>query len=715
MRLTKLSTYGLKAHNHTLTLDPVQLLIGNNGSGKSEALQAVALLATSEAPGVGRTNDAIMRLALGGSEVGAVLEVRGTFSDRTKASRRWERVPVTKKGEVTNKVTETATLAGPGGQASVEDAGPAIRLRLGAWAESWRPDDLLGLSADKLRRRLIVLLGGIGGAIPAELTAQVPQHDDEDEEEWLTRARGVLADRTALARAEVRRLESLVASHAFEPAADDATVRARLATLRAELGDAQQLADLRRELAAAEALVLATPSEGLALAEAQAARDAAETELARVRAAWDSYDSRRRAAESLLAEASRRVLAVAVEVTRLQRKGATETVDLADVADAEDALARVETEDAAALSHRKAAVAALDAARARVRALSAGSPLAHCPACQADLGAALAEARAVAEGYARAAETSCLDAEAAATASGARVREARAAAERTALGSLAREVLASGWNAAEVEAQARRGLDEVLPPDASLAAAEAAVRETRAAVISAEGRARAEAQAQAAAGQVTALRARIETIPPTRPIAEVEADIQAAEAELVTIGAQLERRAQVEDERGQLVDAGRYLTEAQERETRLAAYERSILDSVRARLEAPLSEAVGAPVTIELTNARGDPTCRIHRGGVDVASISTGERLRFVAALLVVLGRTSSAAWRPVILDGLESIDEENLGPFLASMVAAVREGAIHQFLGAGCMSRVPHVEGVTVLRLDARASSITTSAQAAA
>lgn len=712
MRLTKLSTTGLKAHNHALTLSDVTLLVGANGSGKSEAVQAISLLATGEAPGVGKTNDAIMRLARDGGEVGAALEVRGTFDDRTRAARRWERVAVTKKGEVTNKVTESATLAGPG-QPPSEDAGPAIRLRFGAWSESWRPDDLLGLSADKLRRRLIVLLGGIGGAIPAELTAQVPQHDDEDEEEWLTRARGVLADRTTLARAEVRRIESLVASHGFEPASDKAPVQARLATLRAEVGDAQVLADLRRELADAEALAHATPTEGLALADAQAARDAAEATLTRVRTAWDSYDSRRRAAESLLTEASRRVAAVAAEVRSLQRKGAAELVDLADLADAEDALARVEADDAAALSTRRAAVGRLDAARARVTVLAAGSPIALCPACHADLGAALAEARAVADQYARDAETACLEAEQAATTSGARVREARAALERARLGSLAREAMASGWVAVMAEAWDRFDLDEILPPAESLTAAESAVLETRAAVANAEGRRWLEEQARAAAGQVAALRSRINTIPPTRAIAEVEDEIRRAEAELVAIGAQLERRAQVEDERGQLVDAGRILTEAQERETRLAAYERSILDGVRDRLEAPLSEAVGAPVTIELTNARGDPTCRIHRGGVDVASISTGERLRFVAALLVVLGRTSQAAWRPVILDGLESIDEDNLGPFLAQMVAAQREGAIHQFLGAGCMARVPNVEGVTVIRLGASAPS--TTAQAAA
>jgi hypothetical protein len=186
----------------------------------------------------------------------------------------------------------------------------------------------------------------------------------------------------------------------------------------------------------------------------------------------------------------------------------------------------------------------------------------------------------------------------------------------------------------------------------------------------------------------------------------VHEDIASQERLLVTVGAQAERAAQREVDQGQLADARRWLEGRAALVDALAEHERGVLEVVRARLEEPLTAAVGAPVSIQLTDARGGPTCRIHVGGVDVASISTGERLRFVAALLVVLGRASPAPWRPVIIDGIEAVSREHREAFLARLVAAVEAGDVDQVVCAGCPDVVPEVEGVTVIRLERAAGA---------
>lgn len=667
MRLARLVTRGLKARDHTLSLSPVTLLVGANGSGKSEAIQALHLLARGEVPGLPRTPEGVMRLARG-----PVLSVVGTADDGATMGRTWTRAD--------DGTVSTQIVGAPRGVGRAAAAG-AITATLGAWLETWRPDDLLTQPPATIRRRLLDLLGGSDTRPPADLLAVLPQEGDleGDDDAWREYAHGRLSRDLATARAEVRRLDAAIDAAAFVVRPDVAPVRARLEALRGELAEAEVLADLREQLAEAEAAAQAAgPVPDVAAA--RQARDTAEAQLRSVRGAWEAHR-----------EALGRVESFRRDLVSL---GATETADLTDVhAEEEEAIAARVHADQCQDRLDDAKLAAVKA-EALVGALEVVVP-GCCPACGHDLAVQHRRRLDEAREAARAQDERTGAAQEASRDAVRRLRERLFGVGRARLGDEARVLLARAWAAQEMAGA---------PPDMTLERAAGVVTEARQRLAEVEREEHRRVSAGAAADSARALRQRIAGLS-ARGVAEIEADIRAEEARLVTFGAQLEEAAQLDDLRGQRDSAQAIEATAAARVRALEAYERGVLDAVRARLEAPLTEAVGAPVTIELTDARGGPTCRIHVGGVDVASISTGERLRFTAALLVVLGRESRAAWRPVLLDGVEAVSREHREALLSRLVEAVRRGDIDQVIAAGCPDVVPHVDGVEVIDLGAVAA----------
>lgn len=676
-RLVSLYTDGLKAHDRVLTLTPVTLLVGGNGAGKSEVLTALHLLARGRAPGVEATDDGVMRLASGN----AVL-VRGTFADGAVMSRGWAR-------DEEGKVRRSGTLCGPDGRsalpagASLAQTLGAIGLALDGASDVWTPDALLTMPEARLRARLLALVGGLPEPGP-ELRGLVPAGDaSESPDAWRSRALTYLADRLAKARAASRQAQA--AHVAAVEAADDtlamasiASLQQSLATLRAELADAQALADLRRQLAALPAKGPDVDVEGLraevdAATKVLSAAIGAEDEDPATDDDWTRLD----AAARSLADA---------------RRDTDGTADEADVDLAEADVALAQSADEGARAARDRVVAALAEGRARVALLRQPSPVTHCPDCDCDLTAALATLAAAAEGAVADLELVAAEAEAQAAATGVRLRLAREALRRAEWGNACRVLLAEVWPVVE---RIERGR-------ALARARRAAQAEHQAAVDALTDALRTMREAALAVD----LRSRIEAMPPAREPDAIETEIRAVEGLLATAGAVAELKARAISTEGEAADAARAVEGWVDALTAVRAWEVEALTATRAQLEAPLSASMGAPVAIELVDARGGEACRLTVGGVDVAGLSTGERTRFLGALLVVLAENTSG-WRVVLLDGIETVSLEYRAELLAALVAAHRAGRVDQVLVAGCPDVVPEVEGVIVVRLAARAQEV--------
>lgn len=251
MKLRTITITGLKGHDQSLTFErPAAVLVGENGAGKTEVLQALSLLATGSTAGVGKTGDAIMRLSRGDS-----IEIRATF-DTGAVVRSWTR---DKKGAVKETITGTLLPKGVTGKA----AAGYLAGTLGGWAEAWRPGDLWALSAAKLRARLVSLLAGdIAPAdhVPAGAPTWAQPHEDEDLGAWIARvmdvARREANDATAARKRVATALAEHVAQHGetlgdgtigLDAEQERAEAQAELARLREEYSTARESMRRRAE------------------------------------------------------------------------------------------------------------------------------------------------------------------------------------------------------------------------------------------------------------------------------------------------------------------------------------------------------------------------------------------------------------------------------------------------------------------------------------
>lgn len=132
--------------------------------------------------------------------------------------------------------------------------------------------------------------------------------------------------------------------------------------------------------------------------------------------------------------------------------------------------------------------------------------------------------------------------------------------------------------------------------------------------------------------------------------------------------------------------------------------ERHVVDRVRALLEDPVSERYGRRVEISIQVERQRVTCRLKVDGVDARTLSAGERWRLIADMLVVLASRSGAAWRPIVLDGIEAVSADARPGLMARLLAAQRAGEVDQVIVAGCPDTWTEIEGVDRIWLGAEA-----------
>lgn len=333
MKLRGITITGLKGHDQSLAFErPVSVLIGENGAGKTEVLQALSLLATGSTAGVGKTGDAILRLAREDS-----IEIRATF-DAGTVTRSWTR---DSKGSVKEAITGSLLPKGMTGKA----AAGYLAGTLGGWAEAWRPGDLWTLSAAKLRARLVSLLAGDLAPedhVPAGAPKWAHPHEGEDLGAWMARVMDVARREALDAAAERKRIETALAEHV------------------AQYGE--------------------TLGDGTLGTDAEAERAEAQAELARLR---EEYAAARDAERKRMGREARRA-GLAAELVGLRRvaqqEGAAgvEPVEEIDVSIAAEEQAECDRERAEASAHAKA-----------VWAL-AGSLCPHCGKTAADGDAAKA-------------------------------------------------------------------------------------------------------------------------------------------------------------------------------------------------------------------------------------------------------------------------------------------------------------------------------------
>ena len=149
MKLRTITITGLKGVDQSLTFErPVAVLVGENGAGKTEVLQALSLLATGSTAGVGKTGDAIMRLSRGD-----IIEIRAAF-DAGTVVRSWAR---DKKGAVKESIAGTLLPKGVTGKA----AAGYLAGTLGGWAEAWRPGRFV-VGSERGRRKPAGFVVGSG-------------------------------------------------------------------------------------------------------------------------------------------------------------------------------------------------------------------------------------------------------------------------------------------------------------------------------------------------------------------------------------------------------------------------------------------------------------------------------------------------------------------------------------------------------------------------
>jgi hypothetical protein len=207
-----------------------------------------------------------------------------------------------------------------------------------------------------------------------------------------------------------------------------------------------------------------------------------------------------------------------------------------------------------------------------------------------------------------------------------------------------------------------------------------------------------------AAASVAALEAELAALPVAPPspltVSEAEARVRALEVRLVAAAGRSQAAEARELARLEAQDAEREIARLEALAERIRVSQRAALASVKGEVEARLSALAGAPVAVDLVDAQGREACRLRLGEVDAATLSDGEGVRFVAALVRVLGERSPARYRPLLLDRIESVSAAARPGFLAAIVEAVRAGALDQAWISGCPDTWVDVPGVQVFHV---------------
>ncbi len=699
MRLEELTITGMKRGNATYEMGDVTLFLGPNGSGKSCALQAIYLAAVGWAPGVPRNSDGVMRLA---SSPRGPMSVAGRWSqpgstEKLYVERIWRR---DRKGKVTCEVNQNILVPGAGDTSGVTqvEARRAILGTLGSIPEVWSPDSFLALSTAKMRDRVLRALPHEQQSLDQWVSPNLPENlkpraSETAVDPWIRRALSEIAgDLQELEREHRRRsedreeLEFSARQPNREAVGDAPTLHARLNALRDERdGTAAYLTSQEnlerqeaevvrmREALAEPPLTAAEAREKLkeldldteALAESQAHQAALAAAWAELGAATDGEEINvdAEAAASAVSEALDRVDALSREA-----EVAAEEVDKARRA-------------SSALSTR------LEAASPE------GMVFESCPKCEHDL---VQEASTVRASIGREFAQAVGETEAA----HGRLEGIRDALRRARvdLGECERVQRALRLRA-EVEEIEERGKDL---PDAKILMERAA--EARSAIDKAK---RWEEDKAALGERETDLEiARAEHAAldnPTRDLTAIDEESSAIERKLSDAGALAHVKTALSTCGERLAEIERGIDDLKGHKEDLLGLQSRLLREVRAPLERAIAVATGKRCDLKLIDDRGADTCRIMVDGVDVSTISDGERIRFAPGVAAALLQCEEPQWRFLPVDRLESVSQDVRGGFLRTLETLVTENMVHQVVVCGCPDDVAvdaMSKGVVVHRL---------------
>jgi hypothetical protein len=686
----------LKAADFDYELSAATIFIGENGAGKSAVLDALQLLAYGTPPartGLAQTSDGVMRLARGSElSVSAEVEYDGR---RFTVARSWKRGP---KGDV----KKTVSTGQPAARGGLREAEVQLTGLLGGFVEAFRPGDMLGLSASKLRERLLSILPKDAGlalkdVVPHDCPPWAKPQFDPAPAEWvkwaLEQGRQALeAERTAVSAAE-RMLDAY--SEGWRGAKPLKPLQDALASLRTLYADVAQrdLVGWQHDKACVEVAELDAktgpnaPLLPLALLGRAVVVVVRAAEVARL----DRYVAERaqiegartplvRDLEDLRAEHGDVPLATKADLVGL-------TAEAADLAGEVEALRK----EAFSLEAKQQAL------------LSPLLPV--CPHC----GDSLAEAYLAASNAAylqqaeveEALDTTCDRLQRLRY----RVTQVEAGIERARLEAVLRVYDETLANLDAEEAQTGGPAQSEL--DRAERESSEALERARAADLARRKLDEAQERAHQRALEWDEIDARIQDAASALNWGEADVtvervadEIQRREAELARLGAENARAVQLDAAKDEVADGKAKIEAIKLWLDRFTIIEMDLAAQTRGYLEARLTQAFGEQVAVELEDARGNPACRITVGCVDVAVLSGGELVSFLAALIPVLAAASEATFRPLVIDEVEKVSADRREAFLARAVEAYFSGQVDQVLICGCPDTCPEVDGLRVISL---------------
>lgn len=677
-RMLWIAHRGLKANDAKHTLDDVTLISGENGVGKSTAIDAIGLLVNGWIPGIDKTNDGVMTLARGDS---VSIETGLTLPDGRSAHvvRLWTR---DKKGRVSQRIDNSV-------ERGALDAQKAwLKHMLGALAEAWDPSVFWTLSAAKMRERLLGVLPKnevtIASLIPADCPKWALEHFNEESEPewWVRRAIEIAKEKLSKYQATARETEVEIASNAggWKGVQPIEPIKEKLKSHRSELLDlrtrdltepalmkarAAQKAYLSASEISAPNMVMVRLVHGLTMAAVtwcRAERNKIESDLA--------------GAEKARSEALRRLKDIPAD-TKPQTQ------------DEYEALLK-EWEDTDRDARRSADnVRRLEGELVRLQA----KPNEKCPHCGKEIDEELNDDRRskrdeleAAKGELAVLHGILLE-----------VTEARNKAK-------------AGASLVQLQAEHHRlgrDLEDIrsrmllLPAISEGSTDWPEVDEIEFAIDTAYDEAlfleKNREEFERVSADVLRIEAELAKIPKVkRTGAEIEESIKALEdqiAEITEANAIAGRFEQAQEDQKNI---GTQIASTKGWIETFEAIQSDLVRRTKVWLETRLTEAAGGKaVTVELYDSRGNEDCRFVVDGVSVETLNPGARLPFAAALVVVLASASDAYWRPLIIDEIEHVSKAYREQLLSGLVEAVRKGAISQVVIAGCPDSVPSVSGV--------------------
>lgn len=234
MKLTELVVGGLKGTERTFTFgeNPIIMFRGENGTGKTTALQALHLLLTGKAPRAAGRSEAttgkdIMLLAAGDN-----LRIIGRWDNGVSVERKWTRQGKSVKEVLTQSINPSVK--------NNREAQGLLDMYFGRIQEVWEPSMFFELSSNKMRARLMTSVssrpvGTVMDLMPNDIPEwAAPGSLDIPAETWVQFAIKETDSKIREEQAEIRTSQKQLDEMPMPGRTDDSGVKAKLADLREE-------------------------------------------------------------------------------------------------------------------------------------------------------------------------------------------------------------------------------------------------------------------------------------------------------------------------------------------------------------------------------------------------------------------------------------------------------------------------------------------------